>query len=146
MTAATKVAFVRGTADVARESRSRRAKPFLSWKDGSALPSKPQVGSDCTSSRREKTSVRLCEEATLAFTTVTHSLVLSHEYARIHTQPGPSLLSDQDVNLQPLSGVNPMGSSQSVEVPGGGTEGYHVLRVQVSADGGIGDRVRRNYL
>ena len=24
-----------------------------------------------------------------------------------------------------------MGGSQSVEVPGGGTEGYHVLRVQV---------------
>ena len=25
-----------------------------------------------------------------------------------------------------------MGGSQSVEVPGGGTEGYHVLRVQVN--------------
>ena len=28
-----------------------------------------------------------------------------------------------------------MGGSQSVEVPGGGTEGYHVLRVQDSSPG-----------
>ena len=27
-----------------------------------------------------------------------------------------------------------MGGSQSVEVPGGGTEGYHVLRVQVGLE------------
>ena len=28
-----------------------------------------------------------------------------------------------------------MGAGQSVEVPGGGTEGYHVLRVQDSSPG-----------
>lgn len=28
-----------------------------------------------------------------------------------------------------------MGGSQSVEVPGGGTEGYHVLRVQENSPG-----------
>ncbi|PNI86352.1 GORASP2 isoform 3 [Pan troglodytes] len=28
-----------------------------------------------------------------------------------------------------------MGSSQSVEIPGGGTEGYHVLRVQENSPG-----------
>ena len=31
-----------------------------------------------------------------------------------------------------LSEETIMGGSQSVEVPGGGTEGYHVLRVQVN--------------
>ena len=30
---------------------------------------------------------------------------------------------------------NTMGAGQSVEVPGGGTEGYHVLRVQDSSPG-----------
>lgn len=29
-----------------------------------------------------------------------------------------------------------MGGSQSVEIPGGGTEGYHVLRVQENSPGG----------
>jgi len=28
-----------------------------------------------------------------------------------------------------------MGGSQSVEIPGGGTEGYHVLRVQDNSPG-----------
>lgn len=29
-----------------------------------------------------------------------------------------------------------MGGSQSIEIPGGGTEGYHVLRVQENSPGG----------
>ena len=33
--------------------------------------------------------------------------------------------------IQPVT----MGGSQSVEVPGGGTEGYHVLRVQEGSPG-----------
>ena len=30
-----------------------------------------------------------------------------------------------------------MGGSQSLEIPGGGTEGYHVLRVQENSPGAV---------